>query len=501
MALDKRFLHTDPRLFRPSRKRFIPGIILGVVFAFVFYMLMYYFREIMRVMWTDSVYYDVLVLSRKEMDFYNVICAFIATIFGQSLVFTFWFNNPRRKYGRFGSKFGSIVSDLWPLNILSFWMLVQIIVVIGLLFFWNVKYEFGVYPDFNIYFILMIIVLFLQQWLTILRVFKRRGMKWMLVSAVTISAVSLGMSRINFTDYDGFNEQMQSKSIYYRYHIDWPTIDNPDKLDLWQSRYGTDGNIYVVNSKDYPTDTIPIVVINNMNFYSDTTLNDRTLNEVGADSAGFFIKRWQAQKKADTIYPAYFSNIGKYNLKINRNIPMAFVNKLKMDLSDAGVRKVGYAIQPAIYGEGETFRYYDDWHMLSAVIPEYYSRSGYGMKNILEESRNFRNVIDVVLSCNGHYVVNGKLVNTKNLTDTFKALILEEPDYVILYHIGDNDTFQEYIDVIAGLSRAVGELRTEYLSEHSRRGYSLYWDEEYKVRKLYPLRIVEITAAVGKTSD
>lgn len=148
-----------------------------------------------------------------EWFFYNIILAFIATIFGQSLVFTFWFNRPRRKYGKYGFKLDGLINDLWPLNLVFIGILGSIVVRIGLAFFWRTNYDFGLYPGFNVYFILMIIVLFLQQWISIVRMFKRKALKYMLISAVIISALSLILSRIEFIDYDTFNMGRQSKNI------------------------------------------------------------------------------------------------------------------------------------------------------------------------------------------------------------------------------------------------------------------------------------------------
>ncbi|WP_295940698.1 hypothetical protein [uncultured Alistipes sp.] len=467
------------------------GLALGLVLAFLLYILMYYFREILRLLWIDSIYYDVVILSRKEMNFYNVICAYISVIFGQSLVFTFWFNRSRRRCGRLSSKLDRFISGLWPLNILAFWMLVQLVAIVGMCFFWRTDYEFGVYPDFIIYFILMIVVLFLQQWLTVGQVFKRKGIKWMLISAPVISAISLGMSRINFTDYEALNDRLRSKSIYHNYYIDWPTVAGFHSSDLGYN-YWLDGNIYVVNSKNYPADTAPIIVMNNMNFYSDETLNDRTFREVLPDSVGSVVACWQAYKKADTVFYSYGNAIESYHLKINRNIPMAFVNKLKTDLSKARVRKVRYAVLPSIYRPGETFRAYDDWVMISTMIPEYYSYPADRRKAEYEKRLTHSNIIDLVQADAGQYLINGEPVETKDLIDKFKTVIVGEPDYMIRYYIDDNAVFQDYIDVFWSALQAVRQLRAEYIVD--RYGEESLWngDINKEAQRIYPLRMLEI---------
>lgn len=487
MPLRKRFLHPDPEMFRLSRRQLVIGVVAGLFFAFILYTLIWGFRTMLPFISSVDMYGDYLLLSQDETRFYNIFCAFISVIFGQSLTFTYWFNRPRRRYGRLGRRLDGFINDIWPLNIILIWILTQFFVVEGILFFWDTKYYFNLYPDYNIYFILMIIVLFMQQWLTVARTFKRKGIKWMLISAVVVSALSLGMSKITFSPYDTFAEQFDSRSVYHKYHMDWPTVDSTFRFD-WQPRgYNQDGMIYVAEAKDRPADGTPVIVMRDMGFYSDTTLNGQPFMEVSTDSVDIVLKRWQAQKKTD---PYYGSHIQKsvYYLKINRDIPMAFVNKLRSDMSEAGIGMARYAVQPAEYEAGYTFRAYDDWVMFNLILPEYLSYPADRRKAFYREKPQYQNVVELKHAGEAMYRVNSRSVAKNELKEELKRAIAVNTDYIVRYHISDASAFQDYIDVIVGIRGALDELRAEhygYNYKTNRRDYDASHTS-------LPMRILEI---------
>ncbi|MCC8034344.1 MAG: hypothetical protein LIO77_00200 [Rikenellaceae bacterium] len=227
MKPEKFSMRPGPAILNLSLQRIVVGIVLGLTLALVIYCLMYYYRELLRVIWTDPCY-DILVLPPREMNFYNVICAYICAIFGQSLCFTFWLQRPVQEASTAGRRARRIVGDLWPLNFVFLGLLTGFFCEIGLVMFWRTEAEFGLYPDYNIYFILAIVVLFFRPWLNICRIFKRRGLKWMAVSAVVISIFSFGISRIN-NDYQAFNEKFLDRSVYHNYMIDWPFVAQPSR--------------------------------------------------------------------------------------------------------------------------------------------------------------------------------------------------------------------------------------------------------------------------------
>lgn len=475
MALEKDFLHTPIPVFRASRTRLLLGIGLGLAFAFALYALMYCSREMLRFIWIDPLYKDFVVLSRREVDFYNKLIAFLAVAVGQSLAFTWWLNRPRRKFGRFSRRVEYAIAGLWPLNLIFFWLLTLFVGVIGVGFFWRPYSAFVLYPDCNVYFVLAIVVLFLQPWVGLGRLFGRRAIKWMMVSAVVVSAVSLAMSRIDLLDYEAINRQMQSKSIYQNYRIDWPSVEKTKNPAFWAMDYDVENIIYLVRPKA-PVDAVPVVVMVGPADTSDLSVSSPVFRKVGIDSIG-----------------AFEFSPGSYRLKINRDIPMSVVNKLKAALAAAGIRRVSYALQPIRYEAGESFRTYDDRFMLTMPLPDYYAFAPEQLvESFSDVHRRFGNRFDIVISPNGFYLPGGESVGRGDLKETFKKLIIIDRRYLFRIHIDEQALFEDYIGVMVGGQQAVDELRREYLLEQYGRDCPENWGEAAALRERYPLRILEI---------
>lgn len=476
MALHRRFLHSDISVLQLSKKRFRAGIIVGILLAFAFYAAGYYLREIIRLMLADNFYHDLMILSTQEMNFFNTVNAFIGVIAGQSTCFTYWFSRPRHTYGIAGRKIDGIFNNLWPLLLASLGMIAGLVFWLGITIFWNSKYNFGLYPDFNKYFILLIIVLFLQQWLSFNRTFKRQGLKYMLISAAVVTVLSFGLSRLNFVDYKAVNKHFTDSGIYHRYRMDWPKTNYTEHYGmshegLWNS------NIYITCAEDEPENTQPVIIANNMLAWYTENYDEYALREVPREELGSAISVWVGRHNIEAAC----------NLKINRDIKMVFVNQLRADLYEAGIRNVRYAVLPEELEEGQTFRYYDDrtvisYHLERQVEPD----------ELYRRSETFSNIIDVdVIGGGGSYIVNGERVERRVLADAFKPLIEADNEYVIRLHISGDDTFQQYIDVLAGASGAIADLRVRYFDEHYGDGYYFYGVVADAIAEVYPIRIFE----------
>ncbi|MCD8073082.1 MAG: hypothetical protein LUE10_07960 [Alistipes sp.] len=484
MALEKDFLRPGPSCLRPSQDRFAAGIALGLGLALVMYCLMYYYRELLRVIWTDQ-YFDILVLPPGEMNFYNVVCAYIGAIFGQSLCLTFWLWRPLQKTLGPGRKAARILVDLWPLNFVFLGMFAGLFCQVGLVMFWRTDVTFGLYPGYNIYFILMVAVLFLRPWLTICRIFKRKGLKWMAVSAALVSLFSFGISRINHS-YPGLDRKLLERSVYHNYRIDWPQAEQSDIVRGGGRWFMPEGNIYVAN-RIGDADTAIVFLINNTELQIADHPSTHILQEVDPDSIGEILAQWEELKP---LNPYGYDGNG-YRLKINRDIPMALVNKLKGDLSAAGVRRVHYALVPSLRDPHLSFRYYDDRFMLSAVLPAYYS-SPDSLRKVWRAVASLGNTINVSHAGDGTYIVGGKAVKKDQIRDRVKTLIAADPDYMVIFSIGDGDSFQNYTDVVSSVTGAVNSLRREWIESGPDAGQYRFGTEQ-GARAAWPIRIFELT--------
>ena len=146
----------------------------------------------------------ILFLNNTEFDFYKLFFAYISLIFGQSIIFTFWFDTPRKYSDKLRRKRISVLNDNRNLNsyfIFLFAKLSLIIILFLGIYLGQNSIISDFYKEFKGIFILIIIVLYLQNWVTI-RILFRNSWKWIIISAVVVSILAFGLSQINFKKFN-----------------------------------------------------------------------------------------------------------------------------------------------------------------------------------------------------------------------------------------------------------------------------------------------------------
>ncbi|MEZ4933732.1 MAG: hypothetical protein R2788_16625 [Saprospiraceae bacterium] len=233
MKLKNSFFYKEPDFIKIGRSRFVFGLIIGFFYAFTMYSLLYLARECFR-LFSVTENFDLWVLSDEEVNFYNLIFAFIAVIFGQYICFSFWLDRPKKLYGKQNHRRITIVNDQRVLNWFFISWFSKVAILYGIFFgdvFKGGFYVFSFYPDYIYLFVLFIIVLFLQTWNTIRLVNKRKSLKWLFVSFVIVSIVSFAFSKINLINYKAINAKILSKNIYHKYHLEIPEAEYFERLD------------------------------------------------------------------------------------------------------------------------------------------------------------------------------------------------------------------------------------------------------------------------------
>jgi len=200
--MNPRFLHSNQEFPKIERKKFVFSIVLGVYFSFTLYSLLYLTREYLR-LFSITWEYDIWTLSDAEVNFLNLFFAFISLIFAQSMCFSYWFGSPRKAFEKRNIHKSGIISDqrVLKFSFLNWACLFALLSYIHS----EVFLAYSFYPKYNYLFVLLIIVLFLQSWVTIRRIYKQKSFKWMLISASIISVLAFTYSRINIYDYKKIN--------------------------------------------------------------------------------------------------------------------------------------------------------------------------------------------------------------------------------------------------------------------------------------------------------
>ena len=436
-----------------SKSRLIIGLLVGLFFAISFYGILYIGREVLRYATvTDD--YVLLILTDSEVAFYNLIFGFIAAIIGQSVFFTYVFNRPRKFFETKHYWRKSIVRDQWFL-IISFlsYLIGLSSVLVFPLYTGGGFYAFSLYPQYNFIFILVVFVLFLQNWTTIGRVFKNKSSRWRLVAVLIVSLLAFGLSKINLIDYKTINELCLRKNVIQPYKIKLPNSEHIDKR--WGQR------LYMVteNSKQ-------ICIIDD--------------KKIEIDSLKYVL----GKPTADGYY-----NFDVYNLYISKEQKMSVVNKLKMELSKLGVVGVSYAVVP--FSPEYDERYYHD-RAINMRLPDF--REEEQIREYYNQIYAFENRIELKTLSEEKFIFNNSVLSKEELEIQLKNTMVENPDYVIKYIIDDNNSFAEYIATISLFIKTIDDFRDEYsFKNYGDKFDSLYGEKRETVLEKYPLRRVEIT--------
>ncbi len=449
MRLAKNFLTVNLKAFEVSKVRIALGVIVGLLYAFFFYAVLYVTREGIRIL-SVTEENDLWVLEDDAVSFYNLIFAFIALIVGQSICFHFWLDRPKRFFSKLKIRQNLIVNDqrvlIW--SFLSWFG--KLAFLFGIFFgihFYGINYVFSLYPDYNYIFILSIIVLFLQSWTGIRLTFKRGSFKWLLTTAVVISILAFGMSRINFIDYHKVNQSVLDKNVYYKYDLELPLSSFYEKP---YSKYSLE-EIYVVEENNKP---IVLFKDEKISFEDFLNINDK--------------------KRISDRLNYRRSN---FQLYIDKDIKMSFVKKLKDKLHELDIWKIGYGVMPEDLQYD--IRYYRD-----AYLPDYLqSKDEESVSFLAEGIKEWKGkgVISYGVELKLDQVLfEGRSVSFEELINLFKHKITKKPSQLCFFYVDDYSNFDSYIKIKSSYKRAV----RDFLDELSEKEYGRkYWSLEIIKKK------------------
>lgn len=467
--MKKKFPHQNEKLFEIPRIKFVTGILIGLGYSITFYSLLYLIREAFRI-FTATWTHDLWILSDAEVNFYNLFFAFISVIFGHSVCFTFWFNRPKKLFGRYCLRQTSIVNDqrVFTWYFLSWFS--KLAVVFGIWFgttLTGAHYVFSFYPEFIYLFVLIIIVLFFSSWTNIRLTYKKQSLKWLLTSILTVIVLSFGLSRINVIDYKAINESYLKNGVDYKYLLELPESDSYSRLE---KRSLVDDIYIVLPKKQQRANTEPIIVINNQEI---------EIKELG-----------QKVNELKLLWHESNRKYIRFNLHVHKEIKVEFIKQVHRELSKQNVFRISYAVVPVNpeYEQG----YYTDQAFFTK-IPRYISDSIlYSKLNF--DLQKFTNQFELKVINDNSCSVNGTLTEYSKLKEIFINQIPEDTNFVIKFHVKNEVRFSTYLKVLSIITESIHELRNlSSLSRFSKEYYRLIDEKEIKeINNKYPWRILEI---------
>ncbi|MCL2097244.1 MAG: hypothetical protein FWH23_00600 [Bacteroidales bacterium] len=457
--MDKRFLHNNEKFPEIERKKLIISIVLGVFYSFIFYSFLYLSREILRFFSTIDIEYDIYVLSDQEVNFYNLFFAYLSLIFTQSFCFSYWFGKTRRPFKKVNIQKSAIVNDQQFLNI-SFLLWFSRLAIVYALYIGieSTGYAFSFYPKYSYLFIICLIVLFLQTWVTIRRLYRRKALKWMLISASIISVLAFSYSRINLIDYQSINEMVLERNIAYKYKMELVEVNTWEKCPPSHIK-----NIHLVNQlSDSGKLQQPIHFLN----ANELSFNDLEMNIIH-----------MSIEEPLHLYSLPYC----YRLYVDKSIKMSFVNRLKKIMTNVGLP---YVLCPIIPKNREhDQRYYPHSYFV------WWLQNQELYKNIDLKQFELLSVSYV----NDSIQMNNIVYATNDFYSEIKQQIEKHDNYLVAFSVDEDMAFADYIFVLDEFRRAVKSIRDKYaIKNYSKTCEMLESDEFEIVRNKIPSRLMEI---------
>ena len=453
-----------PLRSRLSTFKLVSGVVVALLMSFVFYFFSCAMLEAFRLM-TVTPEYDIWVPSAKERSFYQLFFAFVSTLLAQSFCLAYWFDGPRKFFGRRHRSAIQIVNGQRNLNwyFLS-WFAKVVLVWFIVLGFPGAFYAFSLYPDFKHLFILIIIVLFLHPWVTMRLAYKRKTLKWMALSAVLVTVLAYSLSRINVVDYKSLENAFLTRNIPYVYDLELPETETLEKVE----RAMLSKNAYLVQSKDKTESKCLIVV-------DGKTVDLKAFSESMED--------WRlCHNEADIP-------LLNCRLNIDKKVKMKDVDEVRQALADMRFYRVQYAVVPR-HRELDV-RYYTFLSLHTQRLPVRFLGDSLYQKWI-EDVSEIPNQIVVMPKETGTFEINGVTTEGKECKAKFRDLIQQDLNYIIRFKVDEEMLYSDYITVMASAMEALNDLKEEYAMErYLKHWVQLYPEEEEEVYYRFPFRFFE----------
>ena len=453
-----------PLRSRLSTFKLVSGVVVALLMSFVFYFFSCAMLEAFRLMTVTSEY-DIWVPSEKERSFYQLFFAFVSTLLAQSFCLAYWFDGPRKFFGRRHRSAIQIVNGQRNLNwyFLS-WFAKVVLVWFIVLGFPGAFYAFSLYPDFKHLFILIIIVLFLHPWVTMRLAYKRKTLKWMALSAVLVTVLAYSLSRINVVDYKSLENAFLTRNIPYVYDLELPETETLEKVE----RATLSKNAYLVQSKDKTESKCLIVV-------DGKTVDLKAFSESMED--------WRlCHNEADIP-------LLNCRLNIDKKVKMKDVDEVRQALADMRFYRVQYAVVPR-HRELDV-RYYTFLSLHTQRLPVRFLGDSLYQKWI-EDVSEIPNQIVVMPKETGTFEINGVTTEGKECKAKFRDLIQQDLNYIIRFKVDEEMLYSDYITVMASAMEALNDLKEEYAMErYLKHWVQLYPEEEEEVYYRFPFRFFE----------
>ena len=457
MKFKRRFYDSAVNFRNISKKRLAISIIIGLLSALTIYSFFYILRESFRGL--SLMFANVpKIISEEDRSNYNFFFAGLSVVFGNSIAISYFISSPQKLLSRRNIYRSRILNDQIFLNFnFSYWF-----TKIGLVFgiFSTCCIDFDFLPFFIIPSILLLVVMYLESWKTLSRIFGKNRYKYQLIHFITILILALGISRLNILDYKMIDE------IY---------LKNSPIYDLPLSAFYNSKNARYDREFSFK---IKIDTINQLSVLSNKqwiSLND-VASEVMMNRASI----------REELIPFLSTRIWA-----NGNVHLYHIKNIEAELYKVNQRRIIYNV----YSEDlQSYRYENRGikkRLTSWILNFSKSKNlNIPMSEISETHRTYNDTLKVKIG--KEIRVDGKAVQSDKLIEEFKKNI--DPEIVFEYSYNKETSYQDYITVISSHFQAAYELR-ELNRTIFDSGVKIqtkeYNNKQKKLRETYPILVIE----------
>lgn len=254
------FKKSEISIGKIGKLRFWLGTITGLISSITISVIFNRFREFIRLL--SSLSSDLLVFEKRELIFFNFFFVALSAVLGLSTTIWIWMGNPinkRKKHKIFKLQARTNTK-------LILWIVLFLTAQLGCLFIYlslavsTYDYPVNLYENYKLIFILIPIVIFLQSWFSVRRIYKIG--KWILFSLIITIITIFIIYPITTVNQDKLNSIYQNRFKKEYEYIDLEKSKSKKKYNI---KYDS---ITIANLKQWYTENSTNQVLNIKNTFS-----------------------------------------------------------------------------------------------------------------------------------------------------------------------------------------------------------------------------------------
>lgn len=405
-----------------SNERYVIGIVIGVLFWIVFYLFLNGCRESVRIIFSTTEGNYLWLLSKKEAWFFNFISSLLSASLGISICLKHWYEKPNLDIDPyFNYRRKGIINDISSLNTYTLSVLSKLMVVLAI---WSgslslyVKHK--IYPDANFIWILIVVVLFLEQWKTIRRVFRNRSKKPIIITAIISIIGSVLFAFWAPLNAKKVDKILVSNSIEHNYP--YLPVNSSQTERIEKKSLVTD--LYFLYPKGQKTD--PKILPELFTRLDDYYLFDEIPKLVAIEREFIDVSDYDEQI---------------FLIHADSGTPLVHIKRLHNELSKCGIKKIYYSTLPM-----DSYWPYSSGKYFGIRV-----QSNYFINKKLQNLKfsELENDNTILIKVNGpnSIDINYHDVNFSQLVKELKSYYYETDSWNIRIFYSDSITFQDYVKI------------------------------------------------------